>query len=229
MIQRDSGLRWPLLPSSAGRSTNRPSCSSFGWLPDRAGLRPIHLCGALLLGIVTPPGSRPEPGNSRPESLSVSVGNIIFGTAMHTTTLNKFGDLAEGDTFTTPGITVSEAHILAFAGLTGDFMPHHTDEQFARDLGFRGRLAHGLLVLGLIDGLKNRSMIQFDVVAALNWESWRFVGPVYAGDRIDAEIKIAAKRLTKSGTRGIVTLDIKVRNQHGEVVQEGSNQLMLAA
>lgn len=148
---------------------------------------------------------------------------------MHTTSLNKFGDLNEGDAFITPGITVSEAQILGFAGLTGDFMPHHTDEKFATDLGFRGRLAHGLLVLGLVDGLKNRSLIQFDVIAALNWDSWRFVGPVYVGDRIDAEITIAAKRLTKSGTRGIVTLDIKVRNQHGEIVQEGKNQLMLAA
>ncbi|QGZ65592.1 MaoC family dehydratase [Paraburkholderia acidisoli] len=148
---------------------------------------------------------------------------------MHSTTLNKFGDLKEGDTFRTPGITVSESQILAFAGLTGDFMPHHTDEQFAKDLGFRGRLAHGLLVLGLVDGLKNRSMVQFDVVAALNWDAWRFVGPVFAGDRIDAEITIAERRLTRSGTRGIVTLDIKVRNQHGEIVQEGRNQLMLAA
>ncbi|MDR5760540.1 MaoC/PaaZ C-terminal domain-containing protein [Caballeronia sp. LZ035] len=148
---------------------------------------------------------------------------------MHTTTLNKFGDLEEGDSFRTPGITITDSQILAFAGLTGDFMPHHTDEQFAKNLGFRGRLAHGLLVQSLVDGLKNRSMVHFDVVAALNWEAWRFSGPVYAGDRIDAQITIAGKRLTKSGTKGIVTLDIKVMNQHGEVVQEGRNQLMIAA
>ncbi|MGS0897194.1 MaoC family dehydratase [Burkholderia stagnalis] len=147
---------------------------------------------------------------------------------MHTTTLNKFSDLEEGDSFRTPGITITESQILAFAGLTGDFMPHHTDEKFATALGFRGRLAHGLLVLGLVDGLKNRSMIHFDVVAALNWESWRFAGPVYVGDRIDAQITIVGKRLAKSGTRGIVTLEIKAMNQNGEVVQEGRNQLMIA-
>lgn len=147
---------------------------------------------------------------------------------MHTTQLNKFDDLSVGDSFKTPGITISESQILGFAGLTGDFMPHHVDEKFATDLGFRGRLAHGLLVLSLVDGLKNRSLVQFDVIAALNWESWRFAGPVFVGDRIEAELTVSAKRLTTSGKRGIVTLDIKVKNQHGEIVQEGSNQLMLA-
>lgn len=148
---------------------------------------------------------------------------------MKKTVLNKFNDVEIGDAFETPGITIAESHVLGFAGLTGDFMPHHVDEKFARELKFKGRIAHGLLVLSLVDGLKNRALVQFDVVAALNWENWRFVKPVYMGDRISARIEIANKRLTRSGERGIVTLRIEVFNQDGEVVQDGCNQIMLQA
>jgi acyl dehydratase len=148
---------------------------------------------------------------------------------MKKTVLNKFNDVEIGDAFETPGITIAESHVLGFAGLTGDFMPHHVDETFARELKFKGRIAHGLLVLSLVDGLKNRALVQFDVVAALNWENWRFVKPVYMGDRISARIEIANKRLTRSGERGIVTLRIEVFNQDGEVVQDGCNQIMLQA
>lgn len=148
---------------------------------------------------------------------------------MKKTVLNKFNDVEIGDAFETPGITIAESHVLGFAGLTGDFMPHHVDETFARELKFKGRIAHGLLVLSLVDGLKNRALVQFDVVAALNWENWRFVKPVYMGDRISARIGITNKRLTRSGERGIVTLRIEVFNQDGEVVQDGCNQIMLQA
>jgi 3-hydroxybutyryl-CoA dehydratase len=148
---------------------------------------------------------------------------------MKKTVLNKFNDVEIGDTFDTPGITIAESHVLGFAGLTGDFMPHHVDETFARELKFKGRIAHGLLVLSLVDGLKNRALVQFDVVAALNWENWRFVKPVSIGDRINARIEIANKRLTRSGERGIITLRIEVCNQDGEVVQDGCNQIMLQA
>jgi 3-hydroxybutyryl-CoA dehydratase len=148
---------------------------------------------------------------------------------MKKTVLNTFNDIEIGDAFDTPGITIAESHVLGFAGLTGDFMPHHVDETFARELKFKGRIAHGLLVLSLVDGLKNRALVQFDVVAALNWENWRFVKPVYIGDRISARIEIADKRLTRSGERGIVTLRIEVSNQNGEVVQDGCNQIMLQA
>ena len=146
---------------------------------------------------------------------------------MNSARLNTFDDLQVGDAYATPGITIAESHLLSFAGLTGDFTPHHVDEAFAQDLGFKGRLAHGLLVLGLVDGLKNRSSIQFDVVAALRWTDWSFLKPVYVGDRIEAHIEISDKRETRSGERGIVTLRIRVTNQDGVVVQEGENQLML--
>ncbi|MCA0423423.1 MAG: MaoC family dehydratase [Proteobacteria bacterium] len=139
---------------------------------------------------------------------------------------NFYEDLEVGYSYETPAITVGEAHILGFAGLTGDFADVHVDETFAQEMGFRGRIAHGILGLGLIDALKNRCLVGFHVVAALNW-NWRFAGPLYIGDRLGARLTILDKRLTRKGDRGIVTLEIKGINQNGEVVQEGQNQIMV--
>jgi len=139
---------------------------------------------------------------------------------------NWFEDLQPGDRFTTGGIVVTEAHVVGFAGLTGDLFDLHMDEQFARDLGFKGRVAHGLLGLALTDGLKNRAAPRLRAVASLSW-NWRFVRPILIGDRIHAQIEVAAKRETKRPDRGIVTLAFQVCNQNGELVQEGTNELML--
>jgi len=139
---------------------------------------------------------------------------------------NWYEDLAVGDRFTTGGITVTESHLAGFAGLSGDFFDLHVDDQFARELGFSGRVAHGILGLALTDGLKNRAAPRMRAIASLGW-NWRFTRPIYIGDRIHAEIEIAAKRETKRPDRGIVTLALQVRNQSSETVQEGTNDLMM--
>jgi acyl dehydratase len=140
--------------------------------------------------------------------------------------LNWYEDCAVGDAFTTGGIVVTESLIQAFAGLSGDFFDLHMDDQFARGLGFSGRVAHGILGLALTDGLKNRAEHRFRAVASLGW-NWKFCGPILVGDRIHAEITVAGRRETKRPDRGIVTLEFKVRNQNGQVVQEGTNELMI--
>ena len=137
-----------------------------------------------------------------------------------------YEDIAEDLAWETPGITVTESHIFAFAGLSGDFFEIHVDDEYARGMGFPGRVAHGILGLALTDGLKNRSEARFRGVASLSW-SWNFRGPILIGDRIAATVRVAGKRLTKRPDRGILTLAITVRNQRGEVVQEGENLLMV--
>jgi acyl dehydratase len=87
-------------------------------------------------------------------------------------------------------------------------------------------VAHGILGLALTDGLKNRAEHRFRAVASLGW-NWKFCGPILVGDRIHAEITVAGRRETKRPDRGIVTLEFKVRNQNGQVVQEGTNELMI--
>ena len=140
--------------------------------------------------------------------------------------LNGYEDCLVGDAFTTGGIVVTESLIQAFAGLSGDFFDLHVDDEFARRLGFKGRVAHGILGLALTDGLKNRAEHRFRAIASLGW-NWKFTGAIVAGDRIQAEVAVTAKRETKRPDRGILTLAFKVHNQNGQVVQEGTNDMMI--
>ncbi len=101
------------------------------------------------------------------------------------------------------------------------------DDEFARSQGFSARIAHGLLGLSLIDGLKNRANVQLQAVASLGWKEWNFLAPITAGDRIGAKITIGNMRLTSKGDRGVVELGFVVRNQDGADVQSGLNALLM--
>lgn len=137
-----------------------------------------------------------------------------------------YEDAPVGLSFSTSGLVVTESHIVQFAGLSGDFFDLHMDDEFARGLGFQQRVAHGLLGLILVDGLKNRAEQRFAAVASLSWQ-WNFRQPLYPGDRITGHLSVADRRPTRRGDRGILTLRVEVRNQHGEVLQEGTNLLMV--
>ena len=138
----------------------------------------------------------------------------------------RFDAIEPGLVCETPGITVTEGHILGFAGLTGDFYEIHMDDAYARDLGYPGRVAHGLLGLELCDGLKNRAETRFAAIVSLGWR-WTFTGPILVGDRIAARVRVLSKRATKKADRGIVTLGFLLMNQREETVQEGENDLMV--
>lgn len=135
-----------------------------------------------------------------------------------------FEDIEVGNRFRTGGLVVTETHIVQFAGLSGDFFDLHMDDSFARAQGFPARVAHGLLVLALADGLKNRASVHILAVASLGWRL-DFKAPVFAGDRISAGIEVTAKRLSSKG-RGLVTLGFTVTKQTGEVVQAGETTLV---
>jgi len=137
-----------------------------------------------------------------------------------------YEDAPVGLSFDTEGMVVTESHVVEFAGLSGDFFALHMDDDFARSLGFKGRVAHGLLGLILVDGLKNRAAQRFHAVASLSWQ-WNFRKPLYPGDRIHGHLTVVDKRLTSRGDRGILTLAIELRNGKGEVLQEGTNVLMV--
>ncbi len=136
------------------------------------------------------------------------------------------GDLNPGDWFSTGERVVSAELIDAFADLTGDRFEIHMDESAAKRHGFAGRVAHGLLVLSLVDGLKNQSPVSFRAVASLGW-NWSFRAPVLAGDTIGVRIAVRSLRRTRREDRGIACLEFDAANQRGETVQIGENQLML--
>lgn len=105
-----------------------------------------------------------------------------------------------GETFKTRGRTVTEADVLAFAGLTGDFHPQHVDPEWAADSIFGERVAHGLLVLGIAAGL-----VRFDperVLALRRVRDAVFKRPVALGDTIHVEGEVGA--VTPSGLTSVV-------------------------
>jgi acyl dehydratase len=138
----------------------------------------------------------------------------------------RYEEIDVGLEYETPGITVAEHHVLGFAGLTGDFYALHVDDDYARSIGYPGRVAHGLLGLALADGLKNRAAVRLAAIVSLGWR-WRFTGPILIGDRIAARIRVVAKRETRKPDRGIVTIEVMLTNQRGETVQQGENDMMV--
>ncbi len=137
-----------------------------------------------------------------------------------------FGALEVGDRIDVGSVEVSADTIDAFAALTGDRFAIHMEDAAAQAKGFPRRVAHGLLVLSLVDGLKNQAAAQFDAIASLGWD-WRFQKPVFLGDMISAHIDVVEKRATSDPRRGILTLKVTVRNQRDEIVQQGENLLMV--
>lgn len=137
-----------------------------------------------------------------------------------------YGDLARGDSWQTAEAEITADLIDRFASVTGDRFEIHMSEAGAAAYGFRARVAHGLLILSMVDGLKNLGPVQLRAVASLDWQ-WIFVSPVHAGDRIRARIAVRSIGLTKRAERGIVMLAFSVFNQDDVLVQTGSNQLMM--
>jgi acyl dehydratase len=138
----------------------------------------------------------------------------------------SYDNLEVGDFFLTSGISVTETHVVAYAGVSGDLFDVHMDDNFARAQGFPGRIAHGLLGLALADGLKTRSPVRLLGIATLNW-NWSFRAPLLIGDRIHVHIEVKHKRTTRREDRGIVTLAMRIINQHDKVVQDGETQLLM--
>ena len=137
-----------------------------------------------------------------------------------------FEDIRVGEEYSSPGRTVTEADIVIFAGLSGDYNVLHTDAEHMKASLFGERIAHGLLGLSALSGLMMEMDILKGTVEAFLGLTWRFTGPIRFGDEVRGEIAVQAKRLSRKG-QGIVTFDLKLKNQKDETVQEGEFTLMV--
>lgn len=118
--------------------------------------------------------------------------------------------------------TITEADIVLFAGLTGDYNPIHTDAVFAAQQPFGERIAHGLLIVSIVSGLAYRLGLLEGTADALTGIEWKFRGPVKIGDTIRARLMASKKRALPGHSGGLVTFDVTVLNQRDEEVQKGS-------
>jgi acyl dehydratase len=132
-----------------------------------------------------------------------------------------FDDVAIGQQWESPGRTVTEADIVNFAGVSGDFNAIHIDHAFARTTPFRRPIAHGLLVLSMASGLTLHCP-PMRTLAFMEIRGWVFKGPVYIGDTIRGRSRVVAKEPRSHGRRGVVTWHRDIVNQDGKVVQEGT-------
>jgi acyl dehydratase len=140
----------------------------------------------------------------------------------------KYWDDAKiGDECISPTYEVTEARVMAYADLTGDHTPVHTDEAYARTTPFGTRVAHGLFGLSITDGLKTISEYRFLPGMSLGW-SWDFLGPIKLGDTLHVKFRVGSKRESRSKPDwGIVVLPSELINQHQVVVQKGEHRLMI--
>jgi acyl dehydratase len=146
------------------------------------------------------------------------------------TDLYYLEDVEPGTTETTWGRTVTEADIVNFSGVSGDFNPLHVDETWAREnTPFGGRIAQGMLVTSISYALRGKLL---DALSFVGWmeASRRFLQPVKAGDTIHTVWTVRETRPSKSRPgMGIVIVDLEVINQEGVVVQDGFDVLMVNA
>lgn len=132
-----------------------------------------------------------------------------------------FDDFTLGETFETEGITIDQSDINQFAGLSGDFSPLHTNEQYAQTTQFGGRIAHGLLSVSKMTGKFNQLGCWDGAVIALLETGWKFLRHVQAGDTIHAKLTVAELKESKTRENGVITIRFEVMNQNEIKVFEG--------
>lgn len=138
-----------------------------------------------------------------------------------------FEDFEVGQEVSTPGRTITETDIVAFAGLSGDYNSLHIDEVFAARGPFGRRIAQGLLSLSVTSGLIARLGLFEGAVLAFRGLTCKFTRPVFIGDTVHARVKISGAKLLRHSRSGLVELAIKLYNQHEEVVQSGTWKVLL--
>lgn len=137
-------------------------------------------------------------------------------------------DLSEGQSFTTPGRTITEADVMSFAAWTNDNNQVHTDVEFAKGTRYGQRVVHGMLGASLCLGLIARTgVFEGSAVALLGIDGWKFSAPVFIGDTVTCTVDILSARPTSNGKYGIIERLITLRNQSEETVQSGRMDIMV--
>ena len=140
-----------------------------------------------------------------------------------------YEDFVVGEEMISAGRTIGEGTIDLFAGLTGDFSQVHTDAEFMKESEFGERIGHGILALGIMQGLMWRTnYTQGTGVATIGWDKLKFTAPLRIGDTVRASWRIKEKRVSQSRPHlGIITEECRLVNQRKEVVVTGEHVTMV--
>lgn len=133
-----------------------------------------------------------------------------------------------GQILKTPSITITEAHLVNWAGLTLDFYPLHMDETYAKETVFKERIAHGPLTFAMSVGLMaQREFMNYDPIIAWLGSDIKIMKPVFIGDTIHVEAEIVEKKDTSKPHQGIQKWLYRIINQDGVVVMENMMTFMM--
>ena len=138
-----------------------------------------------------------------------------------------FEDFKVGDRFESPSKTLTDAHFMFFAGMTGDAHPLHYDDEYAKRTKFGRRLAHGLLLTSMTAvGASTLAPIIEESIVAFVEQTTRFKGPAFIGDTIKPRHEVAA--LDRKRSAGLLALRVTLTNQRDEIVLEGEHRYLIA-
>ncbi|MBX9680373.1 MAG: MaoC family dehydratase N-terminal domain-containing protein [Gemmataceae bacterium] len=137
-----------------------------------------------------------------------------------------FDDVAVGQEWMSLGRTLTEADIVGFAGLSGDFNPIHMDHEFARTTPYRRPIAHGLLIWSIASGLGQHAP-PMRTLAFTKVCEWHFREPVFIGDTIRCKASVVGKTERARGRRGLIIWKRTVFNQADHVVQDGTIETLV--
>jgi len=140
-----------------------------------------------------------------------------------------FEEFEIGDEVISPARTITEADVVMFAGLTGDYNQLHTDEEFAKTTPFGRRIAHGLLVLSYSVGLLGRLGFIEGTALAFRELTWKFSQPVFMGDTVHVKARCRELKPMARLGGGLVIFDLSVVNQEGKTVQKGEWHVLMAS
>jgi len=111
--------------------------------------------------------------------------------------------------------TITETDINDFAKLTGDFNPVHLDQAYAEKTIFKGRIAHGLLSVGLLSSILGNILPGHGTIYLS--QEVKFIAPVRIGDTITARVEVIELIPEKNRAKFITTCI----NQNGKKVVDG--------
>ena len=133
-----------------------------------------------------------------------------------------FSDFESGQEFVSVGRTITEADVVSFAGLSGDFNPLHTDASFAAKTPFGQRIAHGMLSASISTGLGQTLGIFEGTTLALMSQTFDYKAPVFFGDTIRLRLTVQETKPSSKGGKGVVLFTSDILKQDDTVVVSGT-------
>ena len=187
---------------------------------DWARLPRCAKCGTRHQDTAAADGGAPSHDTAR-DTAPAAPPSSYMGQSLH------FEEFIVGQMFESRGRTLTEADVMTFAGLTGDYNPLHTDAEYAAASRWGGRIVHGLCGLSIATGLFSRLGVLEGTTEAFLSIDTHFHDIMRIGDTIHTTTRVVRKREMKGQNAGLVNFEALLYNQRGKLVQRGTWSVMV--